>query len=67
MNKLKRCLEGCPWLHADTLFTWRCLRTYDDRPTWTLYAPKLKTVEDKPVRCVRCVREGLPEGVEEAE
>lgn len=65
MAKPQHCPEGCPWLKADTLFTWRCMRTYDDCPTWTLYAPMLKTLGDKPVRTTHCVREGLPEGVKE--
>ncbi len=67
MAKHLYCPDGCPWLHADTLFTWRCLRTYDDRPTWTVRAPLLKAIADKPVRSHRCIRVGLPQGVEEVD
>lgn len=67
MGRLHHCPEGCIYCKKSTLFAWRCLRTYDDGPTWTVRAPLLKAIDDKPVRTTHCVREGLPEGVKEGE
>jgi hypothetical protein len=65
MAKPQHCPEGCIYCKQATLFAWRCLRTYDDGPTWTVRAPLLKAIADKPVRSHRCISEGLPQGVEE--
>jgi hypothetical protein len=50
MGRLHHCPEGCIYCKKATLFAWRCLRTYDEGPTWTVRAPLLKTIDDKPGR-----------------
>jgi hypothetical protein len=67
MAKPQHCPEGCIYCRQSTLFAWRCTRSHEVAPLWTLYEQPLKTIDDKPVRTTHCVREGLPEGVKEVE
>lgn len=66
MAKHLYCPDGCPWLKADTLFTWRCMRCYDAGLN-AVCGVMLGTSYNIPQRHPRCVREGLPEGVKEAD